>query len=138
MMRWLVGNPYVWCALVAFYLCSVGFAFFKGKDYADRSAEVTALKGTVARWERAYAEMAAMADRNSLIADTAQARQRAAEELVDELQAKVQTAADEAEKRLPVQSVCRLNGDELDRLRALAQRANSLAKRGAPATQPVR
>ncbi len=117
-------NPYVILAVGALWLSSCGFAFWKGYQWADRSAEISTLRTDKEAAEKLVEELRLEAVTARAIADRATDRNRLDEGKLRELQERIDVLVATEESK-PAADVCRLDDAQYRSLRDLAASARA-------------
>jgi cell division protein FtsX len=123
-MLGILPNPYVLLALVMFWLSSVGFAFYKGHQYADRSAEIATLQKDLSSAQALATELRIEAVTARAIADRASTRATSDEQDLRDLQEKIDALITNVEAK-PVVDQCRIDDAEYLSLSDLAAAARA-------------
>jgi hypothetical protein len=123
-------NPYVILTVLALWASSVGFAFWKGYQWADRSAEIKTLQDYKVKSDALITELRAEAVTSRAIADRASTRATTDEQALQGLQERINVLI-ALEEGKPAEDVCRLNDAQYLSLSELARAARA-GKAGAP------
>lgn len=124
-------NPYFWLALILMIGGTFTIGYIKGHADADRSAEVTSLEHKIALAEDVIKAKAAEASSNAEVAREFRARADDARSQIADMQEAIDDLSNR-EAALPAADVCRLDGDHLSRLLALARAADVRAPKSPP------
>jgi ATPase subunit of ABC transporter with duplicated ATPase domains len=120
-MLWLF-EPRWWITSTVLMALAGAYGVYHGYQWADRSAEIAALKSDVAAHAATIAALRKRAASDAAAVNAYSQREQLANEALTDMQEAID-ALDASKAALPAADVCRLAGDDLRVLRDLATRA---------------